>query len=919
MPHLPRAIFPILCRVAGIVLCFVAQAMAAPLPEAVDVPAGPPGVALPADREPPRLSGGPEVDAPAISMIGDVTLPGETLVITGDGLENAKLRIWSEGGWHDVEPLRSAADRMQAVVPEKVAPGTMLVWPMKGEKAGAPIRVNGATAWWAWPARVAAEEREKRQTVRIFGKSLKLEGAKPRVYFRGEERSGWLEVEDATPYHLEALLPENLPAGHYEVWAHNGTGDRYGWSEAVAFEAVRMPTREGQKVFAVADFGAKADSGEDAWAGIDAAVRAAAKAGGGVVRFEAGVYMLSRTIDVPEGGVAGIHLVGAGRGEHGWRNLPEPNDHKVEHEISGQATVLRSLRGEVAPKDLLRIGRRYSSVRDLTLLTHADKGKQRCLLIAAHDIQVDNIRGIVVDERPRFTGWDKPEAQVQADEVRARLQDEAVVRIDAPGKANIVIENSEFHHPGAGIDTVHIRAHIGHAPESGICPPGTDFIRISDCTFRGYFDGRLEPWLKDRRFQGWRGWHNFAWLNEGSKNVIVERCDAAGADKNGFKVMTRFISHGNTSIRDQYLAHNRGRGLAPTSASPGYHENKGELILFHLWYPQGGLFDVLAAGGSSVSINTSDPKFQSGRKNSDVTFQGAENSSIPKDIGANPTHWVVFICAGRGVGQYRVVSTVERRGADVTLHLERPWRVLPDASSRFTLNAAYRRNIVAENDFDAGPGEDPLTKSHGVVFWGNSFENVIVGNELGNLTGGVVINAFFRSPTGWNLTTGNRFRNIRGNGGDTVFPGKGAFYVDHVRVLEPKPEDRVWYSVGNIARSNEGDGADVAAYLHRPDYARIDPRSPHLPAATRELLLMPRGDNTVVNYRYPETPEGGIMMPLLEHNVFRNVGEGLVISSPLNWPLFRDNRITGTDGATLTYVDEGKAAGGAPAREILWQ
>ena len=149
----------------------------------------------------------------------------------------------------------------------------------------------------------------------------------------------------------------------------------------------------------------------------------------------------------------------------------------------------------------------------MTLLNHADQGKQRCMSICAHDVVIERVRAIVVDERPRFEGWDIPEEQVTMEEYRRRLQDEGVMRINAPGRANIVVRQCEFHHPGAGIDTPRLRGILHHHPDSAPCPVGTDYIQIADCTFRGYFDGRLEPHLKDRRFQGLRGWFNMAWVN----------------------------------------------------------------------------------------------------------------------------------------------------------------------------------------------------------------------------------------------------------------------------------------------------------------------------------------------------------------------------------------------------------------------
>ena len=887
----------------------------AALPEPIDVPLGPPGVDAPEGERLPAMQGPAREGAPAISAISDVTFPNETLVVTGAGLAGARLRVWAGGRLADVEPLRTAADRMQAVVPRDLPTAVMLVWPVRGEAMGAPIRVNGATLWWAWPARARACA--SGQTVRVFGKSLTLGDASPHVYLRGPGRSEWLRVVGSNPYHLEAALPDDLAAGTYCVWAHNGSGGAWGWSEAASFDVVAAPDEAALEEFRVDGFAAARTDGND-WEAITAAVHAAEEAGGGIVVFGPRAYHVDRPVTIAGDGPHGIHLVGAGMGEHRWSNAPAPDDHKVEHTLSAAFTAIEPLPDQPSPPELVRLTRRYSSVRDMTLLNHADGAKQRCLGVCAHDVVVERVRAIVVDERPRFEGWDVPEDQVTQAQYQQRLQDEGVMRIDAPGKANIVVRHCEFHHPGAGIDTPRLRGKLHHHPDSAPCPPGTDYIQIADCCFRGYFDGRLEPYMKDRRWQGLRGWLNMAWVNNNCRNVIVERCDLAGADKAHFKVMTRSLNHVNTSIRELYLAHNTGHDLAPTSMSPGYHENKGEQFLFHLMYPQGGLFDVVDASDDSVTVDPSDPRYGPGDgRRPAVDFNGLEFGAVPGDADVNPTHWVVFLCAGRGAGQYRVVRECKRRAGRAVLRLEEPWRVAPDATSRLTLNAAYRRIIIYGNEIDGG-FSDHRIKSHGVTFWANSFENVIAGNTYRNLAGGVVINTFYRCPTGWNLTRDNRIENMRGNGGDTVFPGKAAFYVDHVRALSPAAEDRVWYSVGNIARSNRCSGADVVAFLHRPDYARIDPSNPNLPEATRELLLMPRGDNTVVNYEYPDTPNGGIMMSVVENNLFDTADEGIVISSPVNWLLLRDNEVRLSDPAQPVIVDESAGRGEARgARDVL--
>ncbi|NQU45154.1 hypothetical protein HQ520_17865 [bacterium] len=77
----------------------------------------------------PEMRGKPSSDAPAIAMITESALPDETLVVTGENLDGAKLLIWTDGAndLRKVEPLRTFQNRMQTVVPAGLPPATMLV------------------------------------------------------------------------------------------------------------------------------------------------------------------------------------------------------------------------------------------------------------------------------------------------------------------------------------------------------------------------------------------------------------------------------------------------------------------------------------------------------------------------------------------------------------------------------------------------------------------------------------------------------------------------------------------------------------------------------------------------------------------------------------------------------------------------
>jgi len=804
------------------------------LPQPIDIPQGPVSAAAPGGGVLPQMTDQLGEAVPAIAAISDVTFPDETLVITGDNLEGAYLRIWAEGRVADVSPLRTADNKMQAIVPKDLPLSTMLVWPLKGEAAGSPIRVNGATAWWAWPAR--AEANRPGQTLRVFGKNLKLGDATPGLYIEGPGVGRWLSAKVAEPYHIEAELPGTLSEGMYRVWAHNGTGGHYGWSESVSFEVKQYASLDGLSVFSVDTFGAKPDDGQDDWEAITAAVKTAETAGGGIVQFSAGTYHVSRPIRVGMAGDKGVNLRGAGMGQH------TPQDHKLQ----GIFTAILRLQGSNLPKELINLSGSRSGINDITLINGSDGQKQSTLSIHAADVVVERVRVILLDERPNGL-WRE-----------TRVIDSGALFIDSPGAANIVLRNSEVHAVGPGVL-------IGNLPpghnDTAKPEPSTNFIHISSVMFHGYYAGESPGPKSD-----WARGRSAGVAIYNAKNVVVEKSDFVSVDRFHAKILVRTILVHNSSARELYFANNKSINVGPHTSAEGTATNQGEQYLFHLRYPQGGLFDVINADAQKVSANTANIQPLGKDYKSGLGSWGADGSRVLDEVGEND-HWILFVCAGKGVGQFRIVSGMKRANAQVTFNVTKPWRIIPNASSRVNLMVAFRHNIIYRNIVD-GESIAPKHKTLGVLLWYSSFENIIANNILRNLSSGVVINSTFRNPTGWNLIRNNTIENITGYaGGSSLRP---AFYVHHYRCYGgrwPLLADRVWYSVGNIARSNFGETADVAAYLHaRFEGKRIPDWTPH--------------------------PDGGIVMDVIENNIFLSIGEGIDVASPASWALLRNNLVT---------------------------
>ena len=100
---------------------------------------------------------------------------------------------------------------------------------------------------------------------------------------------------------------------------------------------------------------------------------------------------------------------------------------------------------------------------------------------------------------------------------------------------------------------------------------------------------------------------------------------------------------------------------------------------------------------------------------------------------------LVNVIDGRGLGQTRAVVGFDPATGTVTL--DRPWGVVPDATSRLTVGAVVDRVAVVGNTLD-GKREDVLdptfqSASTGVSVWGDTRDLVVTGNTITDVMSGV--------------------------------------------------------------------------------------------------------------------------------------------------------------------------------------
>ncbi len=159
-----------------------------------------------------------------------------------------------------------------------------LLWPQNGQGAGTPVAINQADAWWVGFDRVSAGE-----TFSVYGRNLTLGGGTCHLYIDGY---GWISSDSANPYKADFTVPANLANGTYTVYAHNGTGREYGFSQALSL-TVESAYAWKSNVYDVTSYGANGGDLNPDDAAIAAASAAAANNPGSTVYLPAGTYYLT--------------------------------------------------------------------------------------------------------------------------------------------------------------------------------------------------------------------------------------------------------------------------------------------------------------------------------------------------------------------------------------------------------------------------------------------------------------------------------------------------------------------------------------------------------------------------------------------------------------------------------------------------
>lgn len=181
--------------------------------------------------------------------------------------------------------------------------GPDICWVRNSDGFSRPYLVHSAQPWFVYPERAHPGER-----IRVFGRNIaaKLVALKsPRdgkVFEPKKFGSGRHPI-----YECWVVLPENLPAGEYDLYVHNGSGGEAGWGGPVRLTVEPKPGLS-KVILNARDFGAKGNGVDDDTDALRKALTKAGEMGGGIVFLPPGLYPISAPVWVP----SGVTLQGSG-------------------------------------------------------------------------------------------------------------------------------------------------------------------------------------------------------------------------------------------------------------------------------------------------------------------------------------------------------------------------------------------------------------------------------------------------------------------------------------------------------------------------------------------------------------------------------------------------------------------------------
>ncbi|MEY4299359.1 MAG: hypothetical protein RIR25_595, partial [Verrucomicrobiota bacterium] len=587
---------------------------------------------------------------PVVIWASDPVRGGESVMVRGDGfgdlatVDISLLRAGKSGEWTAAEVLQQTASTLKFALPDDIGDGIISFRITKNAETSATALLNAPKIWW-----MQGDETETATPggwLRLFGLNLQLHpGAKLSLRF-GEANISLVPAA-IDEFALRFGVPADIPPGEYEVVWQNGLEHP---AAQVSAGRIRIAPRPAvpEQTFDVTKFGAiptepgylqyttamKSDEQVDSTDAVQRALDAAGNAGGGVVQFPRGVFVLSRGLDVP----LNVTLRGAGSGLTVLSYVDDllPRQERTKKLYWGAKQVEPIKGAEFEPHPYLIRGEGHFTVEDLAIYAvnhHA--GIQSELPVNSPNAGHVTIRRVLM-RLDRFINNDK----------------------------------TDRHYSDAE-DVFLKRWHDKR--RTGAIDVGGPNIQITDCDIYSSLQVLMlngsSGYIARNRFSAVpRHWTVFG---RRTQKVIFEENDCADGGVSLNSVHDMVTNDGKTRIpsiysREIYIARNAMKDSYRGDRDGGFNSDFHAPVGIYTGY-------VASCDGTKIELpaETQDPDFAK-------KWQGA----------------VVVVLDGKGAGQYRSLTG----GSSKTLLVDRPWDVPLDSTSFISVCKALDHVIAVDNE-----------------------------------------------------------------------------------------------------------------------------------------------------------------------------------------------------------------------------
>jgi len=712
----------------------------------------------------------PHADAPQIAEWTRQNDPGDTMALTAEGVDGATgFFFWAPSTMANGKVQSNDGRAVAVTLPDTLpADDTYLMWIANTNGFSEPVPVNAATMWWVGP-----DDWYSGDPFSVYGENLTMGTSTSYLYC--VEADEWLTSTDANPYKANYLIPADWDAGTYTLYAHNGHGGKYGWSEAATLIVNDPPTwsDDTNTWFNVksATYGATGNGTTDDYQAILDATLAAHNANGwNTVYFPAGTYAVGYTLT---GWRRNIRFLGDGMEQ---TTITTHADYE-ENEGDYQSSMWQFLQ-------------RDNMFKDLCFANSDGWGQQ------VAEGQLFHTRGgnrILIDSCKFSSVYEWCEiAKIETD--------------------NTVIINSEFPICRPLLFSITENATISNCNFKGVWDANaitvslnSEKISISDCYYGHYADTNDTSsglwWGKGRAFATSGSAKNIYFGDNttsnyqtrgGREDYYYENAVITDIGSQG-PVYTDPRSPGTLGVVSE-------RTFTFADLPDEYHERgdyssdySGGVVFFTTSDPDktvGAYVKELNATNDTLTVYIKENQFS---KTNLLTVSATTNASFRDLVDANAGEMILFedqgsgwrgvpvsasstnvsfsesighsghlmITDGRGAGQYREV-TVSGTNAVV----DKPWRVVPDSSSVIHRGRWFNQVAIYNNVLDAFDNANYDTASAGFQITGGSHTTIMDGNTVSDQETGVWLHSYQLDPDGNGeaLVSPTMFASVKNNG-----------------------------------------------------------------------------------------------------------------------------------------------------------